>query len=207
MTKPHDLAFSGFSRDFETFGHTGPFHQQGVISGSGEALWKTLENIGALVQDRRRLAVHEPIGADDLAAEIMTDRLGAEADPENGFFTCECTDHCQRDAGFGRGAGSGRDQHAVGVECQCLIGSDLVIPEYALLHAQLTEVLDEVEGEGIEIIDDEKHPCIYRRVDMGVKRAGREWITRSNSNPGRLWRRFRLVNLIGRKKRKNPSVF
>jgi len=33
--------------------------------------------------------------------------------------------------------------------------------------------LDEVEGEGIEVIDDEQHTGIYRRVDRGVKREGR----------------------------------
>jgi hypothetical protein len=43
------------------------------------------------------------------------------------------------------------------VQLQRLSWGDLIVPKDALLHAQLAKVLDQVEGEGIVVVDDQKH--------------------------------------------------
>ena len=105
----------------------------------------------------------------------MADGRVSEADAEDGFFAGEGADHVEGDAGFGGGTGAGGDEDAVGVECEGFGGRDLVVAEDALFDAQLTEILDEVEGEGIVVVDDEQHGVgrlLSSRVDTWVKRGG-----------------------------------
>src|SRR4051794_4247451 len=66
-------------------------------------------------------------------------------------------DDSERDARLARRARTGRQEHAVRIERDSLGGSDLVVAKNTLLHAQLAEILDEVEGERIEVVDDEQH--------------------------------------------------
>ncbi len=117
-----------------------------MVAGRGEILRHVLEDIGAGVLDRRGFAVHQAVGPDDVAPEMLADRLAAQTDPEEGFFPREGLDHFQGDSGFGWRAGAGRNQHAIWIEGEGFLGGDLVVAKYALFHAQLTEVLDKVES-------------------------------------------------------------
>ena len=157
VTQAHDLAFRGFGGDFEALGERGALNEKRVVAGGGEALGEVFEHIGVLVKNGRGLAVHETVGAHDVAAEVVADGLVAEADAEDGFLTGEGLDHVERHARLGGRAGAGRDEHAVGVKGERLGRRDLVVAEDALLHAQLAEVLDQVEGKGVVIVDDEQH--------------------------------------------------
>ena len=94
---------------------------------------------------------------DHLAAEILADRLVAEADAEDGFLAREGADDVERHAGFAGRTRAGGEQHAVGVERQRLGRGDGVVAEDALLHPELPVVLDEVVSEGVEIINDQQH--------------------------------------------------
>ncbi len=101
--------------------------------------------------------MHEPAGSDDFAAEMVADGLVAEANAEDRFFPGEGADNCERHTGFGRRTGAGREEDAVGVERKGLGRGDLVVAVHTLRHAQLPEALDEVIGEGVEVVDDEQH--------------------------------------------------
>lgn len=117
--------------------------------------------------------MHQTISPDDISAKMLTDRLAAQANAEEWFFSGEGFDHLERNARFGGRTRAGRDQHPIRIECESLFRRDLVVAKYALSHAQLTEVLDEVESKRIEIIDNKQHQGIYRRVDTSVKRGDR----------------------------------
>ena len=164
VAEAHDLAFLGLRSDFKAIGQRGALDEERMIAGGGEALRQAFENVGVFVEDGRGLAVHEAVGPHDVAAEIMADRLMSKAYAEDGFFTGERRDHVERHAGFFGRTGAGRDEHAVGIEREGLGGRDLVVAKDALLHAQLTEVLDKVEGKGVEIVDDEQHGEIELRL-------------------------------------------
>ncbi len=73
VTQPHDFAFGGFGRDLEAIWQGLPLHDEGVIASRGEPLRHALEDIGASVLDRRGLAVHQAIGADDVSSEVLPD--------------------------------------------------------------------------------------------------------------------------------------
>jgi len=91
----------------------------------------------------------------------MADGLMTEANAENGTVPGKGLDHFERHPGFGRGARTGRNQNALGVEGAGFGRSDLVVAKDTLLHAQLTEVLDEVEGKRIVVVDDEQHSTLF----------------------------------------------
>jgi hypothetical protein len=78
--------------------------------------------------------------------------------PEYGHPPREGLDDVERDARLARRARARGKEDAVGLQREGLLRRDLIVTEYALLHAQLTEVLDEVVGERVKVIDDEKHP-------------------------------------------------
>ena len=55
------------------------------------------------------LAMHQPFGADDIAAERLTDGLVAETNAEYRNTTSGCLDEGDRYAGFAGSAGARRD--------------------------------------------------------------------------------------------------
>ena len=48
---------------------------------------------------------------------------------------------------------------------------DLVVAENALLHAQLAKVLDEVEGEGVVVVDHQQHLRSNPLISLDVPRS------------------------------------
>ena len=56
-------------------------------------------------------------------------------------------------------ARAGGKEDPVRVECADIFDRDLVVTADGLFHAHLSIVLDEVVGEGVEIVDDEHHGC------------------------------------------------
>jgi hypothetical protein len=62
------------------------------------------------------LAMHQFLGALDVAAEAGGDALVAEADSQNGNGGAELPDHIARDPGLGRITRSGRDNDAGGAQ-------------------------------------------------------------------------------------------
>ena len=157
VAQAHDLAFGGFGSDLEIAGEGGAFDEKRVVTGGGKTLRQTMEKIGVTVQNWRGFAVHQPARAHDPAAEVMTDGLVTQADTEDRLFAGEGADDVERDAGFPGRAGTGREEDTVGIERESLRRRDFIVPENPLLHAQLAEILDEVEGERVEIVDDEQH--------------------------------------------------
>ena len=153
----HDFAFGGFGGDFEAGGEGFAFDDEGVVAGGLEGAGEAGEDILAGVKDGRGFAVHEARGADDFAAVDLADALVAEADSENGNFPSEFPDRVATDAGFGRGAGTGGDDDFFWCEF-CNVGQgDLVVALHEQVGAEFAEILDEVVGKGIVVIDDEYH--------------------------------------------------
>ena len=114
MPDSHDLAFGGFGRDLEAIGTGVALNQQGVVARPGEALGESREYIGILMRDRRGFTVHELVSSHDLTAKMLGNGLMSQAHAEKRNFTGELSDHAQRYARLGGGAGTGGDEHAVG---------------------------------------------------------------------------------------------
>lgn len=155
MPQPHDFSFGGLGRDFEAIGARLAFEDQGMVARRGKSLRKPGEYIGVAMRNGGSFAVHESIGSHDFSSEVVADGLMAEADAEEGDFTGKCGDHLDGNSGFERRARARGNEDSVGLEGEGFGGRDLVVAKYALLHAQLTEVLDEVKSEGVVVVDDE----------------------------------------------------
>jgi hypothetical protein len=90
---------------------------------------------------------------DNFAAKRLANTLMAKTNTQDGFFTDEMLDCLNRYTGFIRSAGTGGNYYLLGIEFLHLRDSNLVIAEYLYLNAQFTEVLHQVIGKGIVVVD------------------------------------------------------
>src|SRR5574337_1920835 len=122
--------------------------------------------------DRRGLAVHQASRPHDPAAKCGTDALMAEADAKDRDLSGKLTDEVATDAGFLRGLRSRRDYNLIGMKRFDLLQRNLVVPEDARAFAELAQVLDQIIGEGIVVIDDNQHRSLPRTPDQKIARFG-----------------------------------
>ena len=107
--------------------------------------------------DEGGLAVHEAPCADDIAAKDVADGLVPQAHAEQRGGLAKALDHRAADACLLGRAGAGGDADVVGLELFDLVQRHLVIAADFHDGSHLAEVLDEVVGEGVVVVDDEEH--------------------------------------------------
>ena len=112
--------------------------------------------LAPIVGNRARLAV-ERMCAPDLSPQGETDRLVAEADPEDRDLAALASNQVDRDAPIFGMTRSGRDNDPGWSEIIDLLQRDPVVPVDNRVGPQLTDELHEVVGKGIVVIDDEYH--------------------------------------------------
>src|SRR4051812_13721851 len=132
--------------------------QRVVAAGDHRARQADIDGL-AVVLDFALLAV-DRLPLDHAPAEGLDHRLVAEADAEDrrpGF--AEGLDRRAGDTGLGRRAGAGRDDQPVRLARQQLCDRRLVVAHDFHLRPQLAQVLDEVVGEGVVVVDHQHaHP-------------------------------------------------
>jgi hypothetical protein len=111
----------------------------------------------ALVENLRGLAVHKPTGRDNLAAKGSSDGLMPEADAEDGDVITQGLNSLERYTCILRAARSRGNHECPGVESNYLVqGDHIVAPDQDFL-AKFLEILNQIEGERIVVVDDEYH--------------------------------------------------
>src|SRR6185437_5111592 len=153
----HDGVVGGAGGDLEAFGHRGRINDQRVVAGGGEGLGQAAEDGLAVVLDHAGLAVHQHLGADDAGAKGLTDALMAEADAEDGDAAGEVLDGRHADAGFERGAGTRRNDQSRGLQGFDPGQGHLIVAADLDGLSQLAEVLGEVVGERVVVVEEEDH--------------------------------------------------
>jgi len=108
-----------------------------------------------VVEDGRCLAVHETRGADDLAPVRLTDRLVAETYAEDRHLGAEVADDLQRDPRFVGRARPRRDEDRTRRAPPDPGEIEPVVFDHVDRGAPLAQILDEVEGERVVVVDDE----------------------------------------------------
>ena len=101
--------------------------------------------------------MHHAVVHHDLRAKRMPDALVSEANAQRRHAAGKAADDFVRQARFTRRARAGRNQDAFRFELFDLIERDLIVAMHLHIHAHFAEVLDEVVGERIVIIDDQQH--------------------------------------------------
>src|SRR5579862_1634406 len=157
VSQPHYLILGRGGGDFENIGKRLPPHDEGMVPRRLERAWQPREDARAIVEDGGCLAVHEPVRADDFAAEHIPDALVAEAYAKDRRRLPEAPDDVVADARLPRRARPGRDADALGFHFRDLVRRDFVVPLDDHLRAQFPEVLHQVVGEGVVVIENEHH--------------------------------------------------
>src|SRR5687767_6635302 len=157
MAQPHDLAVLCVRRHVEAGGQAGALDHQGVIPRGDEAVGDFVKNPLAVVADAGSLAVHHLARAHHPAAEGLADRLVAEAYAQQRHPAGQPPDQLERDAGLVRRARPRRNddvRRLQGLDC---LDRDLVVPVDRHVRAELAEVLHQVVGERIVVVEHDDH--------------------------------------------------
>ena len=133
-----------------------PVDHQGMVSRGYERLWQSGEDRLTVVVDEGGLAVDRRLPPDDPPAVDLADRLVTQTDPENGTHSSERGYGFQTHAGFGRSAGPRRDDKMGETVPTDAVDRHLVVAEHVDPRARdLPQVLHQVVGEGVVVVDDE----------------------------------------------------
>ena len=151
----HDFAVVGPGGDFEAGRQGRALDRQRMVANHRKWTWQALEYAFSGVRDHRGLAVHDLFGAHDLAAECFADRLVTEADAEDRQLALEVLDDLDRDARVAWRFRAWRNADAVEFHGRDLGDRDLVVAHRAHFFTELAEILDDVIGEGIVVVDHE----------------------------------------------------
>ena len=154
--------------DFQRRRHAGRIDGEGVIARGQEIIVEAAEHRLAGVMHAGQLAVHRFGRAHDAAAIDLADGLMAQAHAQDRHVAGGLFDHLQADAGLVGGAGAGRQHDAFRLHRQRLGGRDLVIADHVHLRAQLAQIMEEVVGEAVIVIDQKKHGCLAAGWEVSV---------------------------------------
>ena len=166
VAQAHDRAVGGARIDLELGRHGLGLGRQRMVAGGGERRRQVGEHAGPVVLDRAQLAVHHLPRAADRGAERLGDRLVAEADAQDRDAAGGGADQRQRDAGAVGIAGPGRDHDRVGRHGDRILHRQRVVAVDDGLGPELAQIVDEVVGEAVVVIDQEQHR---------LARPGRAW--------------------------------
>src|SRR5580658_5175721 len=127
--------------------------------GHGEAL----KEGSVVVHDGAGLAVHEMSGANYAAAEGFADGLVPQTDSEYRDFPGEVTNESDADARLARRAGTGGNDDFFRTHALDFAHRDLIVAAHfdmsrgVDLRAQFADILHQVVGEGIVVVEYEDH--------------------------------------------------
>ena len=149
-----------FQRGRHAFGRDG----EGMIARRLEIVVQAAEHAFAGVMDARQLAVHRLGRAHDLAAIGLADGLMAQAHAQDRHAAVRLCDQLQADARLVGGAGPGRQHDAFGLQRQRLARGQRVIALDPHLRAQLAQIVEQVVGEAVIVIDQKDHGAPIRET-------------------------------------------
>src|SRR5262245_45319575 len=158
VSQRHDLALGRPRHDLEHRRQALALDDQRVVARGLERVVEPGEDAAPAVQDRAGLAVHQARGAHHLAAVRLAQSLVPEAHPQDRHLARERQDRRLADPGVARLAGPGRDHEPVERLRRQRLDRDRVVAVHLELGPQRPQVLDEVVGERIVVVDDGDHP-------------------------------------------------
>ncbi len=152
VTQPHYLILWRPGGDPQTVGQR-LGHDQGMVARGVKRGRESTEKASSVVMDRRYLAMHQPLCPYHLPAECLPYYLVSQTDAQDGHATGETLDQGQRDASIFRGARPGRDDDVRRSQCGDLVQADSVVTDHLHLRSQFTQILRQVIGKAVVIIN------------------------------------------------------
>ena len=133
------------------------FNDQGVIASAGHGGGDALKNRLAIVFDGAGLAMHQVCCPYDPAAESFADRLMPEADAKYRNSAGEVAYDFNADTRIPWRAWPWRNDNAFRMHIFKIFDCHLVIAAHFDLLPQLANILDQVVGERVIVVEDENH--------------------------------------------------
>ncbi|VTR66459.1 hypothetical protein DESC_480169 [Desulfosarcina cetonica] len=164
MPQPHDFAVIGRGGDLEAVGQARRFHRQAVVAHGLERRLDPLENPLPVGGNHGGLAMHQPLGRNDLTTKGMGDGLMPQTDPQDGNRSGKTSDHIQADPGGFGPARARRNHDGLGGHGRDIFHVNGVVALDHHAFTDLPEVLHQVVGERIIVVDHQYHfvfasPC------------------------------------------------
>jgi len=101
--------------------------------------------------------MHQACSAHHLPAVDIPHALVSKTDTKNGIFPRKRADHITTDPRLFRCAGARGDANPLRSHRLNLLDTDLVVAMNHGIGSQFPEILDEIVGEGIVVVEDEDH--------------------------------------------------
>ncbi len=158
VADPHHFSLVGGRGDLEALGQALLPKDQRVIARRLERRGQAGEETLAIMVDGRCLPVHQARRANDLRAKGVANRLMAQAHPQDRHAPGKAPHHLDGEAGLLRGAGPRREDDPLWGEALDVVQGELVVAEDGELLAHLREVLHQVVGERVVVVNNENHP-------------------------------------------------
>src|SRR6266545_776120 len=158
------LAVGAHGGDDERGGERGGIDHERVVAHRGKRTRNPVEQLVVAMHDGTGLAVHQAGRADDLPAERLTDRLVAEAHAQHRHPAGERPNQGDQDARLRGRLGTWREHRGGGFQRLHLGDAQRVVPIDNGILSQLAEILHEVVGERIVVVEDEEHGGILTQL-------------------------------------------
>lgn len=154
MGEAHDEAIFGFRRDFEVCGKRFAINDERMIARGVKRGRKSGENAFALMVHLGCFSMEGFGGTDDISAKGLSYGLHAKADPEQGGVVFGAGgDEGKADAGMIRIGWAGGDHDAAWFQGDAFLHRDFVVAVDRSVHTQITQILDEVVGKAVIVIN------------------------------------------------------
>src|SRR5579872_6681506 len=155
-----------------------------MIAGSGHRHRETLEDSFVVVHDCAGLAMHDMSCADHTAPECFADRLVSEAHSQHWNLTGEMADQLDADSCLMRRTRAGRDHNSLRTQAFDLADGHLIVAANLDLGSQLADVLHQVVGERIVVVEYKNHAgrsCYQLTPDWTLKVGVAKSLSRADS--------------------------
>src|SRR5258708_4589162 len=157
MAHAHDFTIGRPRRYFQAIRQRLALDRERVITRYAEMLRQIGKHAPAIGFDRAYLAVHDGLRAHHASAERFADSLMAQADAENRDLSRELAQHVERDARMLRVARPRRQADPLGIQLRDFIEGNFIVAVRPHVLAQFAEILDQVIGERIVVVDHQQH--------------------------------------------------
>ena len=159
MAQPHDgsraILLRGPCADFQICRQILFFHDEGVVAGGRHRHRQPLKNGSVVVHNGAGLAMHDVRCPNDVSPKGLADCLMPQTHTQNRRGSGEVADQFDADAGFVGSTRTGRNDDLLGMHVVNLLDRDLVVAAYFDVRTQLSDVLDQVIGKRIVIVENE----------------------------------------------------
>ena len=157
VAQTHDDAVAGFGGDGEFARQRFALDDERMIARGGEGVGKFSEDALGVVMDAAGFAVEELGCANHSPPERRADGLVSEANTENGKSSGETLDQLNANPRVLGSAGTRGDDDAFRLAARDFVDGNLIVAMDFHLAAQLAEILRQVIGKRIVVVEQQDH--------------------------------------------------